>query len=230
MNLKKSNSRCRIYMNSGCPACNPASKVSRCWVMNSVWLVATILIITMPLQAQDRIHVIQPEPIPSVYLGFGGGINHYTGLIGLGAEIPVFSSFSLFANAGIGSWGTKAGGGLRYYFHPNLYGSALAFGYSQASGLKDFEIELEVDNPRRDMNVLLDLEPVGCVNIDYSYNLKMGRKSKVSFHAGFSVPLGEGDNYKVKTHGVQLSSNSKETLEFIQPGGLLLGINLMFGL
>jgi len=29
--------------------------------------------------AQERLQVIQPEPVPSVFLGFGTGINHYTG-------------------------------------------------------------------------------------------------------------------------------------------------------
>lgn len=182
------------------------------------------------LVAQERIKVIQSEPLPSLLLGFGTGINHYTGLFGLGIEAPIFSSFSLFANAGIGSWGTKFGGGLRYYRHPDLYGSAFALGYSQSSGLKDFEYELEVENPKRDMDVLLDLEPVGCLAFDYSYNLKMGHKSKISLHAGYALDLGEGDKYVLRTPGVELSSNSKDLLWLIQPGGLLLGINLMFGL
>jgi hypothetical protein len=185
---------------------------------------------TLSFHSQEHHRIVLPDPIPAAYLGLGAGINNYSGLIGIGLEMPIFPPFTIFGQAGIGTWGTKVGGGLRYYQHPDLYGSAWALGYSRASGLTDFEVELEIENPKMNTNVLLDLEKVGTLNFDYSYNLKIGRKSKISFHVGYAFALNNGDNYVLKTSGVQLSSTSKQTLKIMQPGGLLLGLALMFGM
>jgi hypothetical protein len=185
---------------------------------------------TNPLHSQEQHRVVLPDPIPSAYLGLGMGINNYSGLIGIGLEMPIMPPFTIFGQAGIGTWGTKIGGGLRYYQNPGLYGSAWAIGYSRASGLTDFEVELEIENPKRNSTVLLDLERVGTINFDYSYNLKIGSKSKFSFHVGYAFALNNEDNYVLKTSGVQLSTTSKQTLKMMQPGGLLLGLALMFGM
>jgi hypothetical protein len=194
------------------------------------FLFVLLTVQTLRLHSQEQHRVLLPDPIPAAYLGLGAGINNYSGLIGIGLEMPIFPPFTIFGQAGIGTWGTKVGGGLRYYQHPDLYGSAWALGYSRASGLTDFVVELEIENPKMNTNVLLDLEKVGTLNFDYSYNLKIGRKSKFSFHVGYAFALNNGDNYVLKTSGVQLSSTSKQTLKIMQPGGLLLGLALMFGM
>lgn len=182
------------------------------------------------LTAQEQYRIILPEPIPSVYIGIASGINNYSGLIGIGLEAPVSPPISLFGQAGLGTWGTKVGGGLRYYQNPNLYGSAWSVGYSQASGLTDFEVEMEIENPKRNETVLLDLEKVGTLNLEYSYNIRVGTKSKISLHLGYAFPLSKGDNYILKTPGVQLSTTSKQSLKMLQPGGLLVGLALMLGI
>jgi hypothetical protein len=180
--------------------------------------------------AKEEYMILLPEPIPSVYLGIASGINNYSGLIGIALEAPISPPISLFGQAGIGTWGTKIGGGFRYYQNPDLYGSAWSLGYSSASGLADFEIEMEVENPKRNQMVLLDLERVGTLNLEYSYNIRLGTKSKFSLHLGYAFPLNKGDNYKLKSSGVQLSTTSKQSLAFLQPGGLLIGLALMLGI
>ena len=192
-----------------------------------IWVVLTI---HPTLAFSQQQHSIVLEPVPSVFLGFSSGINNYSGLAGVGMEAPLMSSVSLFGQAGLGTWGTKLGAGLRYYPDQIPFGSAWGIGYSVASGLENFETELEVDNPARTQLVLLDLDRVATLNIDYSYNLRLGRMNKISFHAGYSIRLGGNEHYTVKTSGVVLSSTSVQVMRMLQPGGLLLGLSLMIGI
>ncbi|MBE0663888.1 MAG: hypothetical protein IH597_15635 [Bacteroidales bacterium] len=197
----------------------------------TVCIASLMLIVAAQIvSAQEVYRILLPDPIPSVYLGIASGINNYSGLIGIAIEAPISPPISLFGQAGIGTWGTKIGGGFRYYQNPDLYGSAWSIGYASASGLTDFEVEMEVENPKRNEMVLLDLEKVSTLNLDYSYNIRIGTKSKISLHLGYAYPLNKGDNYKLKTSGVQLSTTSKQSLKLIQPGGLLVGLALMLGI
>lgn len=180
--------------------------------------------------SQQHQHSVELEPVPSVFLGVASGINNYSGLAGVGMEALVMPSLSLFGQAGLGSWGTKIGGGFRYYPAQIPFGSAWGIGYSIASGLIDFEAELEVENPTRTYFVLLDLHRVGTLNIDYSYNFRVGRMNKISFHAGYAIRLGGSNHYKVKTPGIKLSQSSEQVMRILQPGGLLLGLSLMIGI
>ena len=45
------------------------------------------------------------------YLALCSGIDNYTGLLGLGGQIPVQDKFVLRGGAGIGAWGGKLSAG-----------------------------------------------------------------------------------------------------------------------
>ena len=160
------------------------------------------------------------------YLGFGMGINDYG--MGVCGEFSIIKELSAFGNAGIGGWGWKLGGGLMFYPKGGPYKSSLSIGYSHASGLQDFETQLAtVSDPNA--TVQLDLNPVGTINLVYSYNLKLGKSHKVVFSGGYAVGL-SGKGYVVKTPGAELTPESKMVLNIMQPGGLIVGLKFMFGL
>ncbi len=176
-----------------------------------------------PLHGQDYSDV----RIPSVYLGMGFEVNNYG--FGLGLEIPVSGKMSLTGNIGIGGWGFKIGGTINYYFTDVTGKSELSLGYSGASGLKNFSTELFVEPNDTKQTVNLDLNVVQTVNLMYTYNLRIGRSSKIGFTGGYAISL-TNTPYKLNTTGVTLSSSSEGVLNIMQPGGLIVGIRFMFGL
>lgn len=164
--------------------------------------------------------------VPSVFLGGGLSLNDY----GFGAciEIPVISKLSIYGNAGLGGWGTKLGVGIHFYFSKTPYRSAFSIGYATASGLEDFETQLQVYPSGLTETVILDLHRAGSLNFRYSYNFRLGKKHKFVLTAGYAVPLSTNP-YELKTKGVTLSETSKQVLDLLQPGGLIFGFKFMFG-
>ncbi|NJO88422.1 MAG: hypothetical protein HC831_05230 [Chloroflexia bacterium] len=159
------------------------------------------------------------------YLGLGLGINDYG--LGVGLEIPLNHKLNTYGNIGVGGWGYKMGVGLSYFPRQAPFGGSFNIGYSHALGFKDFETELEVASSNTTQKVLLDLEPVGTINLFYTYSWTLGRTGKFSLSGGYAIPL-EEDAYEVKTQNVKLSSTSKQVLEIMQPGGFILGLKFMF--
>jgi hypothetical protein len=53
----------------------------------------------------------------NTYLMLGTGLNSYHGIVGIGIEQRITDVVGVRAMAGIGSWGTKIGGGLIFRKH-----------------------------------------------------------------------------------------------------------------
>jgi hypothetical protein len=164
---------------------------------------------------------------PSVYLGMGFEVNNYG--FGLGLEVPVSGKISITGNAGVGGWGSKIGGTINYYFTDVTGRSEISLGYSRASGLKNFTTDLYVEPNDTKQSVNLDLNVVQTVNLMYTYNLRVGRSSKIGFTGGYAISL-TNTPYKLNTMGVTLSPSSEQVLNIMQPGGLIVGIRFMLGL
>jgi hypothetical protein len=180
-----------------------------------------------PLYDQKNSDSLNKPKIPSVYLGLGLEVNNYG--FGLGLEVPISKKFSITGNVGLGGWGWKIGGSINYYFKEVSKKSELSLGYSYASGLKDFETDLYVEPNNIKQKVRLDLNIIHTINIMYTYNLKLGKSSKIGFCCGAAISLTKTP-YTLKTQGVTLSSASKQTLQITEPGGLIIGIRFMFGI
>jgi hypothetical protein len=183
-----------------------------------------------PLYAQKQNpEYYQEQDIPKVnyrFFGFGLGFNDYGA--GLCGEFSIINKLSAFANAGIGGWGWKLGGGLAFYPKGLPYKSSYSIGYSHASGMKNYETTLAtVADPNA--TVLLDLNPVGTINLLYSYNIILGKKHKVVFSGGYAINI-SGQGWVVKTPGAVLTPTSEQTLKTLQPGGLIVGLKFMFGI
>lgn len=163
----------------------------------------------------------------SAFIGVGLGFNDN----GLGGclEIPIEKKLSFYGNAGLGGWGWKLGGGFSFYPSTGPYGSSLSIGYASASGFQNFQTQLTIEPNDEYRIIVLDTNPVGTVNLVYAYNLQLGKKSKFALSAGYAMPVTK-NAYDVITPGVVLSETSKQILEIMQPGGLILGLKFLFGI
>lgn len=164
---------------------------------------------------------------PSTFLGIGLGINDngFGGCI----EIPLIEKLSLYGNAGLGGWGWKLGGGISFYPSKGPYGTSFSIGYASASGFKNFETELAVEPDNQNKLILLNLNPVGTVNLVYAHNFRMGQKSKFALSAGYAIPVTK-NAYDVITTGETLSDISMQVMDIMQPGGLIVGFKFLFGI
>ncbi|HLP73197.1 MAG TPA: hypothetical protein VK155_09860 [Bacteroidales bacterium] len=176
------------------------------------------------LLCQQFENIQQPVPEQHFFIGIGLGVNEYG--LGFILETPSLNDFSINLDAGIGGWGWKLGGSMNHYFSNNKH-HELSIGYSHASGLKDFETDLSVEPSGNSQSVNLDLMGVSTVNVIYTYNLKVGRTSKIAFSAGYAICLTQ-DGYKLHSP-VTLDRSSDLLLDIMQPGGIIVGIKLMIG-
>jgi len=195
-----------------------------------------ILIILLVLLLSSLSYLLQAENTPpdttttikpAVLVGFGIGINDYGA--GLGIEIPIISKLSIYSDFGIGGWGNKVGLGFNYHFQQITKGSVISLGFAKASGLKNYEVDLMVEPEGETQTVKLDLKSVYTINFKYTYNFKLAKKSKFGLSAGYSIPL-SSNNYKVLSSGIVLSPESEYLLNFMQPGGLIIGFRFLFGI
>lgn len=189
-------------------------------------LCAFLLFFNESLYAQQGSWTAEATQSPTTYIGFGLGINDngFGGCI----EVPLVEMLSFYGNAGLGGWGWKLGAGISFYPSKTPYKSSLSIGYASASGLKDFETELAVEPNDQNEFVTLDLNRVGTLNLVYAYNFKLGHKSKFVLSTGYAIPV-TNNTYDIKSAGVTLTETSKQIIDFIQPGGLIIGFKFLFG-
>lgn len=164
-------------------------------------------------------------PVSKTFLGVASGLENFTGLLGPSLEVNVSGGFSVYGGIGLGSWGYKMSGGLKYYSdYP--YGWAWCLSVSHATGLRDFETELETQSGRR--LVLIDLLPCQTLNLTAQHHWRLGKKNRFNLEFGYSIPL-TYDAYTIKDGSV-LTDPSELALRILQPGGLMIGIGFSFGL
>lgn len=167
-------------------------------------------------------------PMPQkVYLQVGTGINHYHGIIGLGLEVPVKRNISILVSNGIGNWGGKLGLSGRYYLKDARGKGGFSMGISRASGLEDFEIELELIDGST-ASVPMELNSTLAANFAYIYAVNFKDKNKLTFSIGYS--LGLNDEPYTLSSAQEISETSESIMNILAPGGLTLGIDLAFGL
>lgn len=169
------------------------------------------------------------DTLPVVYLGIGTGVNNYCGMLGVGIDIKCIDRLFLRVGGGIGSWGYKITGGIK---HERKHKKGWTFSalYSLNTGLKNFKFKLETVSGQVPVTkeVTLDLLQATCITLSTGYNWVFKKKNKFFLEFGYSVPI-EAEPYKV-TDGSVLTDNSKNALKFSQPGGIVFGLGLLFGL
>ncbi len=163
-----------------------------------------------------------------LYLGTGTGINNSAGVLGITVDVPVASSVSVEAGAGLSTWGSKVTVGGKFYFKPCYRGWAIGTGITHNTGLDAFSSDMETVNGGKE-KVTLKLKPQTNMYLAaYSY-VKLGKKMN-RFHSmfGWSIPLST-DRYE-QTYGAPISSTAKKALDIIKPGGLVVGIGFSFAI
>lgn len=166
------------------------------------------------------------DSIPKFYLGVGAGLNNYTGLLGVSANVRIYHKFFLQAGVGLGSWGSKVSVGARYDLAYRK-GWSFGVGISNCSGLKDFKTNLELKSGVK-QDVTMDLLRVNTLNLKVSYYFKMGRRHNFYLESGYAAPL-QSSPYVIKDGSV-LSNTSISAMDIAAPGGFLLGLGFTFGL
>lgn len=159
------------------------------------------------------------------YLGIGSGVNNSSGMLGVFFETPINSNFSAKAAAGIGGWGTKAGIAVKYY---KAFPSSMSFGigYSTASGLSDFEYEVELENGDKSKEKF-NLKRAHM--IDFTMGKSWGEKVRFNLEFGYSLKI-SGGSYEHLDSNEELSDDAKKVFDMLSPGGLIVGIGLSFRL
>lgn len=164
---------------------------------------------------------------PSMYLGLSTGIDNYTGILGLGFQFPFQNNFSLRTGAGIGAWGLKLSGGMKY---EDLMQSGWGFGlgYSHCTGLSDFDLTFSDANGNTTRSVNMDLNPAGSLNLTLNKNFYFRGDKLLYLETGYAVPTG-GRNLYTINDGQTLTADEDLILQIIRPGGIVLAVGLLIG-
>ena len=183
------------------------------------------------VQKKEKLQAKNPKADSSLsvlYIGTSTGINNYSGMIGIGANIRLQNTFFLRLGAGAGGWGSKLTAGIKYdQKTKSCWGYALTL--SRCSGLKSFETDLDVYQFGivQKKKVQLDLLAVHTANISAIYNWYFRKNKLFYLEAGYSFPL-NSNTYKVNDGSV-LTETSKQAMQFLEPGGICLAIGFLFG-
>jgi hypothetical protein len=192
--------------------------------MKNVTLFCLSIFFTTGLMAKSPF-VQSNDSLPKFYLGLGTGINNYTGLLGIGADISIHNNFMLKLGGGIGAWGTKLSAGIKYVKR-DADGWGVGVSYSICSGVKNVKLNLETSAETKD--VTMNLSTASTLNLTASYNWVYSNHNRMFLELGYAVPF-ENNPYKI-TDGSILSTNGKNAMHFIQPGGIIFGFGFMFAL
>lgn len=164
---------------------------------------------------------------PSMYLGLSTGIDNYTGILGLGFQFPFQDNFSLRTGAGLGAWGFKLSGGVKY---EDLMQSGWGFGlgYSHCTGLSDFDFTISDANGNATRVINMDLNPAGSLNFTINRNFYFRGDKLLYLETGYAVPTG-GRNLYTINDGQTLTADEDLILQILRPGGIVLAVGLMIG-
>jgi hypothetical protein len=195
-------------------------------------ILALIAFSTFSLSAQNKAAKISSktdgtDETRHSYLGLTSGINNIGGMGGVTFETPISDNFSAKLGAGLGLWGLKFGLAGKYY---KQYAKTWSFGagYSTASGFTKIPLELRrQSNPNVDekMDVNFDRSHT----VDFVAGRMWGNKVLFGLELGYAIRVAGGTAYTVDK-SIVLADDSANALKFLRPGGLIVGVNLIFRL
>ena len=163
----------------------------------------------------------------TTYLGFGGGINSPTGMIGVTIEHAVGKQLTLDAGFGLSGWGYRATVGGKYFLQECYRGLAFGMAWSRSTGIEEIELDMEVVTGETE-SVTLEYLPQD--NIQISTYLYWPLKDRGRFHlqVGYSANVSP-KNYNVLSNH-SLSKFSEDVMRLATPGGIIVAAGFSFGL
>lgn len=166
-------------------------------------------------------------PCETIFITLGTGLNSNYGIAGIGVDFKLMDKLQGAVSGGMGSWGFKSAGELRYFYSGCMQkGSALAVGLAYASGLPEMETEMETiaDETK---TVTLELGAQTNLQVSWYKSYAVKEHHRFFFQVGYSFPI-TGVDYTV-TSGESLSDVSKTTMKMLAPGGVLVATGFGFG-
>jgi hypothetical protein len=162
---------------------------------------------------------------PDFYLGIGTGIESFSGMVGVTADIKAKENLFVRMGAGIGGWGGKLSIGIR---GERRAGNSVGYGafFSYATGLKGFTTNLETTSGNKD--VKMDLHPAMTITPEFSYKWVFGKGHRFYISGGYAVLL-QANRWEV-TDGSVLTETSKKAMNITTPGGVSVGLGFQFAL
>jgi hypothetical protein len=163
----------------------------------------------------------------SSFITAGTGINSNYGVVGIGVDFPLIDKLQGAVSGGIGTWGFKSAGELRYFYSGCIQrGSAVAVGMSYSSGLPEMNTELETAS-NETKTITLELGSQTNLQASWYKSYAIKKRHRFFFQVGYSFPV-SGISYKVKS-GEALSDVSKTTMKMLSPGGVMIATGFGFG-
>lgn len=188
------------------------------------------LAIAFPLYqacAQYRSDIEPKSTTKNSYIDFSSGIDNYSGLFGLGLQMPFNDDSSLRTGLGIGSWGLKFSVGIKYEsLTTNGWGFGL--GYSHCPGLSN--MNLTFTDPSGSHKVVnIDLLQAGSVNLTVNRNWVFRGNKIFYLETGYALETGRSEFYRHNS-GPSLSFEEEQVLAILKPGGIVLAVGFLVGL
>lgn len=180
--------------------------------------------------AQEKFNpFIKPEMItPQAFIGFSSGIDNIVGILGTQLDIVLFRKLTLGGGVGLSSWGYKYAVDLQF-FPKGLYKFFVKTGYSKNSGIENFQTDLELETGETE-SVIMDLKPVGNIFLSGGYAFKVGKRNRFYIETGYAFPLVTDDYYELYDDSQHLSENSKNVMQILRPGGLVIAVGMNFAI
>ena len=199
--------------------------------MKTIQLVATGFLLWTSLNVSAQVSTQEPSvavDCRSNFITLGTGINSNYGMAGVGVDIKMLDKLQVGLSGGIGSWGFKTAGELRYFYNGCMQqGSALTAGLAYATGLPEMEIEMELSNEET-KTVKLELNAQTNLQLAWYRAFKVQQNHRIFIQAGYSFPI-NGISYRVIS-GETLSDASKMVVRMIAPGGIIVAVGFGFGI
>lgn len=172
---------------------------------------------------------LKPQVVrPGVFIGLSTGLDNMVGLLGVQLDVVASKNLTIGGGIGISSWGYKYALNLKFY-PEGLYKYYFKTGYSQNSGLDQFETELELNNGSK-QTVMMDLKPVGNLFFTAGWAWKMGKRNRFFLEGGYAFLLKADNYYVLYDDNIELSETSKRVLQMVRPGGLVICLGFNFAL
>ena len=158
----------------------------------------------------------------------------WNGYVGLGARLDylIFNNASLNGGAGLGMWGYRLSGALRYYIeYP--YGLAFSIGAAYNTGT-EYEDKFDTQDPGTggiySEKVKFKLKPVTCINASILYSIQVNGNNRIYIEAGYSYAIQKAKYTYTTESGRELTDESEDFMDLMAPGGFMITVGYAFAI
>lgn len=151
---------------------------------------------------------------------------------GLRGEYRLFAGLAANVGAGIGAWGSRLSAGLRYY--PSwpyglAFGAGLAFNNAEQNRYDHESLTVDSATGTETKEVVTyRTKQVFVINLSAVYSWDFSDGDRFYVEAGWGISL-KNDPYSSTTaSGHPLSKSSKQKMDLVQPGGLIIACGYTF--